>query len=175
MKQNKNMKSIFTVVGLVLALSLIFCLGSVAVSKKLEVHAENLVNEELAKDTESEWEGSREYAYIFHPQEGSSDKIIIVASDGFLQTSQEFAEEILKDYGDCPLLDENVKEHFGNSSLENMMNDTNAAGCAKDVITKVCQENNIDVNSAKIKELTKEQIMEIDREVFLNSDHPVGE
>ena len=173
MKQNKKMKSVFTVVGLVVALSVIFCLGSMVMTKKLELHAENVVNEELVKDTESEGTNSREYTYIFSAQENSSDRDEIVASDGFLQTSQEFAEGLLEEYGECSLLDENAEEHFGDSSLENMMNDTNAAGCAKDVITKVCQENNIDVNSAKIKDLTKEQIMKIDGEVFLNSDHPI--
>ena len=54
MKQNKKMKSVFTVVGLVVALSVIFCLGSMVMTKKLELHAENVVNEELVNDTESE-------------------------------------------------------------------------------------------------------------------------
>jgi len=35
MKQNKKMKSVFTVVGLVVALSVIFCLGSMVMTKKL--------------------------------------------------------------------------------------------------------------------------------------------
>ena len=54
MKQNKKVKSVFTVVGLVVTLSVIFCLGSMVMTKKLELHAENVVNEELVKDTESE-------------------------------------------------------------------------------------------------------------------------
>lgn len=176
MKHNKKMKSIFTVGGLILTLSVLFCLGNMVVTKKLEVHAENVVNQEFTESTESGGADSRSYSFVLPEQEPGNDpeRDEIAESDGFLKTSQELAEELLKEYGECPLLDENAEEHFGNSSLENMMNDINAAICAKDSITEICQENNIDVNSAKIKDLTKEQIVEIDQEVFRRSFHPIG-
>lgn len=173
MKHNKKMKSIFTVGGLILALSVLFCLGSMVVTKKLEVHAENVISQEFVESTESGEADSRSYSFVLPEQENNSEKSEIVKSEGFLQTSQEFAEELLKEYPEIPLLDKNAKEHFGNSSLENMINDINAGDGAKEAITAVCQENNIDVNTAKVKDLTKDMIVEIDQEVFLSSDHPL--
>ena len=82
---------------------------------------------------------------------------------------------MLSDYPDCPLLDESAKEHWGDSSLENMVNDVNAGHTAKEAILAVCETGGLDAETAVISDLTKEQIMEIDRKVFIESDHPIGE
>lgn len=152
MKRVKKWKSILAVGGFAVVLSVVYVAGSKAAMGSSEAHAEDSAKVKL---------------------EERSDKDIAAESDNFLQTSRQFAQELLEESGECPLLDEYAKEHWGNSSLENIMNDVNAGDGAKDAILEVCKENNIDVKTAKIKDLTEEQIVWIDQEVFRNSDHPL--
>ena len=86
-----------------------------------------------------------------------------------------FARELLSESADLPLLDEYAEEHWGNSSLENIINDVNAGNGAKQAILAVCEKNDLDAANAKIGDLTEEQIMMIDQEVFCSSSHPMGE
>ena len=152
MKGVKKWKSILAVGGFAVVLSVVYVAGSMAAMGSSETHAEDSAKVKL---------------------EERSDKDIAAESDNFLQTSRQFAQDLLDEHAGCPLLDEYAKEHWGDSSLENLMNDVNAGDGAKDAILEVCKENNIDVETAKIKDLTEEQIVWIDQEVFRNSDHPL--
>lgn len=152
MKHAKRFKSIFAVGGIVIALSILYFAGSKATIGTLEAHAEDSAKEDL---------------------ENRSDKDIASQSESFLKNSREFALKLVSENADLPLLDEYADEHWGDSSLENIMNDVNAGDGAKDAILEVCKENNIDVTTAKIKDLTQEQLVWIDQEVFRNSDHPL--
>lgn len=154
MKQVKKFKSIFAVGGLVALLSASFFLGGMIMTDRTEANATALTLQKL---------------------ESRSDKDIVAESDSFIQTSREFAQELLREHADLPLLDENAEEHWGNSSLENIINDVNAGNGAKQAILTVCEENHIDAATARIGDLTEEQIIVIDQEVFCNSDHPIGE
>lgn len=88
--------------------------------------------------------------------------------------SIEFAKELLEDMPEAPLLQENDKEDWGDSSLENCINDVNATtqDYAKEAILKVCDEAGIDAATAKVKDLTPEQIAVIDHYVYEHSEHP---
>lgn len=121
--------------------------------------------------------------YVQHQAEGKvqaagtgSDEIPeFEIAEGENEFSREFAGQLLKDMPNAPLLDENASLHWGNSSLENVLNDVNATTSkirAKEVIVKVCEEAGIDVDTAKVRDLTEEQIMRIDMTVFEYSDHP---
>ena len=88
--------------------------------------------------------------------------------------SEEFAKELLEDMPDAPLLQENAKENWGDSSLENCINDVNATkqDLAKVIILEVCEEAGIDAATATVKDLTVEQIARIDQYVYKYSEHP---
>ena len=150
----KQKKSIFFTGGLLVALAGSFFLGGMASMGRAEVSAETAALAELNERSEKE---------------------IAAEGDGFAQACIEFAQNLLSDYPDCPLLDESAKEHWGDSSLENMVNDVNAGHTAKEAILAVCETGGLDAETAVISDLTKEQIMEIDRKVFIESDHPIGE
>lgn len=152
MNRIRNMKSIVIAGGLVVALAVSFFLGGMVMMKKSEANAAAAAKQEL---------------------ENRSDKDIAAESDSFNQTSRKFAKDLLSRYAERPLLDENAQEHWGDSSLENMINDMNAGHSAKQAICAICEEADIDVNTATIGDLTEEQIVEIDKAVFRNSDHPL--
>lgn len=150
----KQKKSILLTGGLVAVLSASFFWGGMMSSKRAEVRAEEIGITELNERSEKE---------------------MAAESDSFINTSTEYAKYLLSDYPDCPLLDESAKEHFGDSSLESMVNDVNAGHNTKEVILAVCEASGIPAETAVIADLTVEQIVEIDRTVFMDSDHPLGE
>ncbi len=154
MKPFKKFKSILAVGGLITVLSASFFLGGMVMTNKTESRAANSTRQKL---------------------ESRSDKEIAAESDSFIQTSMKFARELLSESADLPLLDEYAEEHWGNSSLENIINDVNAGNGAKQAILAVCEKNDLDAANAKIGDLTEEQIMMIDQEVFCSSSHPMGE
>lgn len=97
-------------------------------------------------------------------------------ADGW-EISLQLAEDLLNEMPEAPLLQENATEDYGDSSLENFINDVNAVSAvenrgAKNVILQVCKDAGIDADTAKVSDLTKEQIAQIDQVVFQNSDHP---
>lgn len=89
-----------------------------------------------------------------------------------IEVSREMARHCLATMPDKPLLRENAKDSYGDSSLENAINDVNAGTGAKNAIERVCREAGIDPHTAKVSDLTEEQIIEIDQETYQNSDHP---
>ena len=94
-----------------------------------------------------------------------------------MDVSLDIAEDLLKEMPDKPLLREYARkgeEEYGDSSLENTINDINASevGGAREAIIRVCEEAGIDVKTATVKDLTAEQIAEIDQAVYEVSDHP---
>lgn len=154
MKRMKTKKSILAASVLVLVLSVTYFAGSKIAMGSIESHAEESSKETLKKRSDSE-------------------KDIVSESDSFLQTSKQFAQELLDEHADLPLLDEYADEHWGDSSLENIMNDINAGDGAKEAILTVCKNNHINAEKASVSDLTEEQIIWIDQEVFRNSDHPL--
>lgn len=89
------------------------------------------------------------------------------------EASLEISRELLEEYPDIPLLQENAVEDWGDSSLENLINDINATSSgAKEAIQQICEEAGIDANTAVVSDLTAEQIHQIDWIVYQNSDHP---
>ena len=152
MKHLERSRSIFWVSGLMLALSVLFFVGSILTMGRSKAHAQERASQKLESRSEKE-----------------------VAADSFIQASKSFAENLLEQHAKCPLLDEYAKEHFADSSLENMINDVNAGHSAKEAILAVCEKAGLDASAAKIGDLTKEQIIEIDQEVFCSSNHPIGE
>lgn len=115
----------------------------------------------------------------FYMQRTTEKKVL--ASDSsetentsFPESNLAVAEELLKEMPDAPLLQENAKENWGNSSLENTINDINADtnANAKKFILQVCKDAGIDANTATVSDLTAEQIAQIDYSVYLVSDHP---
>lgn len=85
--------------------------------------------------------------------------------------SKSFAQELLETMPDAPLLQENAKDNWGDSSLENCLNDVNAGDGAKEAIIRMCQQVGIDAAAAKVRDLTWEQIVLLDQEVYRNSTH----
>ncbi len=154
MKHLERSRSIFWVSGLMLALSVLFFVGSILTMGRSKAHAQERASQKL---------------------ESRSEKEVAAESDSFIQASKSFAENLLEQHAKCPLLDEYAKEHFADSSLENMINDVNAGHSAKEAILAVCEKAGLDASAAKIGDLTKEQIIEIDQEVFCSSNHPIGE
>ena len=77
---------------------------------------------------------------------------------------------------DAPLLEENAIPDengmtYGDSSLESLINDVNATKGARNVIIRICEDAGIDATTAKVSDLTVQQIAQIDQEVFQNSEH----
>lgn len=89
-----------------------------------------------------------------------------------IEVSRELAQYFLTEKPDKPLLQKNAKDEWGDSSLEIAINDVNAGTGAGKAIERVCKEAGIDPDTAKIRDLTEEQIIEIDQETYKNSDHP---
>lgn len=154
-------KNIIIAAALILGLSGSFALGSLYAQDRTEVDvlASDLGGKEKENDS------------------GNIEKQISDVSSGATvdqeQISLTFAEDILKTMADAPLLQKYAKENYGDSSLQNCIEDVNATG--KDsthIITRVCEEAGIDVNTAVVKDLSAEQIAEIDQAVFEESDHP---
>ena len=140
----KKHKSIIMVAGLILLSTGAVILGNVFMQKRTE----NTVQAQVSQ------------------MENVSTK-----SNG--EVSLEYAKELLEDMPEAPLLQENAKEDWGDSSLENCINDVNATtkGYAKEAILKVCDEADIEAATAKVKDLTPEQIADIDRYVYEHSEH----
>lgn len=94
------------------------------------------------------------------------------------QISLNMAEDILKNFPDMALLDEYAeKPGYGDSSLELMITDVNAMSSAtaykvKELICQLCKDQGLDVKTAKVRDLTAEQIAEIDQRAYEFSDHP---
>lgn len=181
MKQLKKAKGILLSLGLVCLLSLSFFLGGMAMAQKSESQAVAAAKGKL---------------------ERRSEKDMVSESEEFLDNSRSFAQELLQEHGDAPLLDSNaetgeqeaslpegIAETEGTEvpladshaetdewalSLESILNDVNAGHGAREAILAVCTESGLDAKAAQIKDLTEEQIMEADQETFRTSEHPLG-
>lgn len=154
MKRIGRESGIFWVSGMMLALSVLFFTGSILMMGRAKAHAENRASQKL---------------------ESRSEKEAAAESDGFIQVSRGYAKNILEQYAQCPLLDENAEEHFVDSSLENLLNDVNAGHGAKEAILAVCEKAGLNADTAKIGDLTEEQVIEIDQGTFCSSSHPIGD
>ncbi len=153
MKHLFKERGILATLALIILLSLSFFLGGMAVARQSESDAIALAEEKL---------------------ERRSDKEVVSESEDFQENSREFAREILQKYGDSPLLGE-VAINDAEGSLEVILNDVNAGNGAEAAILAMCRECGLKAGTAKIKDLTEEQIMEIDRQVFCDSNHPLTE
>lgn len=89
-----------------------------------------------------------------------------------IQVSRQIAQHCLENMANKPLLQEDAKDNWGDSSLENSINDVNAGNGAGKAIKRICKEAGLDPHAAKVRDLTEEQIVEIDQETYRNSDHP---
>lgn len=144
MKYIKQHRSIFAVAGIALLLLGLFSVSNMIAMNKSESAVKAEARENMEQDTS--------------------------ASD----VSKECARYYLDTMSDCPLLKEAVDGkyvNYGDSCLENAVNDVNATNTAGEIITKVCKKNGIDAKTAKVKDLSEEQIMEIDQEAFKTSEH----
>lgn len=92
--------------------------------------------------------------------------------DAAIKSSQAYANYLLENFPNLPLLKENALSEYGINSLETALNDVNATYNAEKTIIKICKDYDIDPNTAIISDLTLEQITEIDAEVYKNSVHP---
>lgn len=148
MNKFKKHKSTIMVGALVLLLTLSFQLGGWYAQNRLENNIASAKQDTAVKQLET-------YAV---PDE----------------LSLEFAQELLNSIPDAPLLARNAKDpNWGESCLEVAINDVNATMTgAEEAILRVCKEAGIDADKAKVKDLTVEQIGQIDQEVFQKSDHP---
>ncbi|MCI8327426.1 MAG: hypothetical protein HFI37_06590 [Lachnospiraceae bacterium] len=115
----------------------------------------------------------------FYMQKATETKVLAFDSSttedlSFSEINLSLAEELLEKMPNAPLLQENAKEDWGDSSLENTINDINADtnANAKKFILQVCKDAGIDANKATVSDLTAEQIAQIDYSVYLVSDHP---
>ncbi len=169
-------KSILVVGTLVLLFTGAFLLGVVYMQHRTE-------NAVRAQSTETEMEVSKDVAKRFDDTKAEEEarqkmKDVEEAEKKAQEAmSMELAKYILEEMPDAPLLQENAEEDWGDSSLENYVNEINAVSDvdtkgAKNVIIKVCKAAGIDINTARVRDLTAEQIAQIDEEVFQNSDHP---
>lgn len=144
MKYIKQHRSIFAVAGIALLL-----LGLFSVSNMIAINkSESAVKAEARENMEQD--------------KSPSD------------VSRECAQYYLDTMSDCPLLKEAVDGeyvNYGDSCLENAVNDVNVTNTAGEIIMKVCKKNGIDAKTAKVKDLSEEQIMEIDQEAFKTSEH----
>ncbi len=145
-------KTIFTTLALVALLSLSFFLGGAVMSRRSESGAVALAKEKLEK---------------------RSNKEIVSESDEFRQNSRALAQKLLSQNSEAPLLDDNPEGDTECLSLESIINDVNAGSSAGEAILDVCKKSNLDAAAARVKDLTEEQIMEIDQKVFCDSDHPM--
>ena len=105
--------------------------------------------------------------------EKRSNKEIVSESDEFRQNSRALAQKLLSQNSKAPLLDDNPEGDTECLSLESIINDVNAGSSAGEAILDVCKKSNLDAAAARVKDLTEEQIMEIDQKVFCDSDHPM--
>lgn len=110
-------------------------------------------------------------------EQGKATATVLASETGFDNTanpgeaSLEISQMLLEESPDIPLLQENATENWGDSSLENLINDINAASGAKDAILQICEDAGIDADTAVVSDLTAEQIHQIDWMVYQNSDH----
>lgn len=154
-------KNIIIAAALVLGLSGSFALGSLYAQDRTEVKV-------LASDPEGE-KNENDSENIEGQSDHTSDKVIVDQE----QLSLEFAKECLEDMPDAPLLQKYATENFGDSSLQNYIEDVNATTRdSTHIIREVCEKAGIDADKAVVKDLTAEQIAEIDQAVFEEPDHP---
>lgn len=144
MKYIKEHKSIVTVAGIALLLLGFLSIGNMIAMNKTESAVKAEAKESMEQDAAS------------------------------LDVSRDCAQYYLDNMPDCPLLKEAVDGeyvNYGDSCLENAVDDINVTNTAREIIIKVCEKNGIDAKTAKVKDLTEEQIAEIDQEAFKTSKH----
>lgn len=111
-------------------------------------------------------------------EQGKTESTVLASEAGIdsmanpEEASLEISQMLLEESPDIPLLQENAAENWGDSSLENLINDINATSGAKEAILQICEDAGIDANTAVVSDLTAEQIHQIDWTVYQNSDHP---
>lgn len=169
----KKHKSIIMIGALILMCTGAFLLGTVYMQhreeQKVQAASSNFVKCDDTSDVIQP--GEKEEV-----QKNLEEQLMRAEEAAGWEVSLQFAKDILERIPDVPLLQEDAEENYGDSSLENFINDVNAIRDvenrgAKNVIRKVCEDAGIDANKAKVRDLTKEQIAQIDQVVFQNSDH----
>lgn len=158
-------KNIIIAAALILGLSGSFALGSLYAQDRTEIKV-------LASDSEVEKNGT-DSEEENHEMAKTQGEVNVELSDTQEEISLEFANSLLSEMPDAPLLQKYATENLGDSSLQNCIEDVNAT--SKDsahIIRRVCEEAGIDADKAVVKDLTAEQISEIDQAVFEESDHP---
>ncbi len=152
MYKKKVKKSIVAVGAMMLALGGVFCIGNSILTRNVEAQVLESSNVTLTEDG-------------------------VQADYVISKVSMDFAEYIVLEMSEVPLLDEYVTtpEHYGDSSLEAYVDDVNATKWSKNMILIVCEEEGLDVAKATVKDLTVEQIARIDQETFENSTHSKSE
>lgn len=175
----KKHKSIILVGALVVLFTGAFLLGTVYMQYReeqtVQAASKDLENDaELTVDARSEKEAAEQEQIAEESQKNLAEQVKEVENAAGWELSLQFAEKLMEEMPDAPLLQENAKEDYGDSSLENYINDVNAVSDAetKNVIIQVCKDAGIDADTAKVCDLTKEQIAQIDQVVFQNSNHP---
>lgn len=153
MKSLKNNKIIIATGALAIFTFGVFFLGN----SKIQLQTENVVE-----------------ANAMELFEASDTEIIAntTEEDAVIESSQAYANYLLENFPNLPLLKENALSEYGINSLETALNDVNATYNAEKTIIKICKDYDIDPNTAIISDLTLEQITEIDVEVYKNSEHP---
>lgn len=178
-------KSIIMVAALVLFFTGAFLLGNLYAQNRTEKQVQ-AASEKTSPEVGDIQTGSAENSEESGPQkeqpearirqmeqEGEEMSALQVSREmAALRVSCEMAQAIWEEMPDLPLLQENAKEDYGNSSLENCINDVNATTGASEVIMRVCKEAGIDADKAKVRDLTVDQIVQIDQEVYNHSSHP---
>ena len=154
----KKQRSIIMVGAFVFLLSGAFMLGSIYAQHRMETRVMA-----SSKQVSSEEDVTGENL--------ESQEIMVQPADQ-TEVSRELAIHILKEMPDAPLLQKNATEDYGDSSLENSINDVNATSGAAEIIIEVCKENGIDADTAKVGDLPQKLIVQIDQKVYQSSEHP---
>lgn len=157
MRMMKTYKSLLMVGLLMVFCTGAFLLGNIYAQKSIET-AQAASNEEI-QDSELE--------NLSGGQSQQQDAQLTQ-----IQVSRQIAQHCLENMANKPLLQEDAKDNWGDSSLENSINDVNAGNGAGKAIKRICKEAGLDPHAAKVRDLTEEQIVEIDQETYRNSDHP---
>jgi len=154
----KNYKSLFIAGGFMLMFAFAFIAGN--------IWAQNQTENKVAASSVRK---------VYSQAEPTQAPASEINQEDIVKLSLEDADYFLKTMPDAPLLKENAvpeRSAYADSSLELAVDDINAChGIAGRVIWELCEKNGIDVSHGKIKDLTREQIAQIDMETFQQSKH----
>lgn len=178
MKNLKQNKGIIIVALLILTFAGGFLAGNACLQHHLESKVQAKVKKNTSTNALTTTNGETNQAYDIAKNESPvvEEATKKAHAQAVTETSIAFAEDIIKNMSDAPLLEENAIPDengmtYGDSSLESWINDVNATKGARNVIIRICEDAGIDATTAKVSDLTVQQIAQIDQEVFQNSKH----